>query len=731
VAPKVGASVPPEHAMAASITPQQHRPDHAGVAARTGPPRGVRILLGIVVALFVLWLVWDWNWFKPMVERRVEAATGRGFEIAGDLDVDLGFPTVVQADGLRLGNAEWSQREGDMADIGRLELAIRIAPLLGGRIDLPLVAVDRGRVLLERGEDGVANWQFGDPDEAQQDEPGNLPVVREIRVTEGELKLFEAQYRTDLTLRLHSGEAEPGARAPLLAEGEGHYRGEPFELEGRVDSPLDLQDSERPWRVDVSARAGASRARVRGELAAALQLDAFEVQAELSGQDLAHLYPLLGIALPATPPYTLDGRLGREGQTWRYHDFRGTVGSSDLSGDIDIALAGERPMLTADLESSRLALVDLGGFLGADPGRDSGVGGDGGGAQGADDGDDAGRSGSREARNAAAADGSGDATQDGEQAQPAGRVLPHHEYNLSKLRSMDADVQLTAAEVDAPPLPVRTLDGRLRLENGLATIDPLKLGVAGGDVSAWVTMDATREPIATALKLSVRNLDLPKLFPNAELVRDSAGQIAGDADLQGRGNSVAAMLGSANGDLGLIMGPGRISNLLVELAGLDIAEAIGFLLTEDQVIPVRCAYADFGFEDGVASVRQFVVDTSDTVIFGEGAVDFGSEELDIQLRPQPKDRSLIALRTPLIIGGTLADPSFRPAAGGLILRSIAAAALYAAAPPAALLALIEFGPGEDTGCGPDAGQVPEDGRDDGDGEDDEGGDNAARAGDAG
>ena len=533
---------------------------------------------------------------------------------------------------------------------------------------------------------------------------------RDLRIVDGELRLFEAQYRTDLTLRLRSGDAEDGARAPLLAEGEGRYRGEPFELEGRVDSPLDLQDSAQPYRVDVRARAGASRARVRGALPAALQFDAFQVQAELSGPDLAHLYPLLGIALPATPPYTLDGQLGRDGTTWRYHDFRGTVGSSDLSGDIDIALAGERPLLTADLESSRLALVDLGGFLGAQPGRRSAS------REGA--GSDQAIS---EAGNAGDAGNEPDASAQSQarSTQPAGRILPHHPYNLSKLRSMDADVQLTAAEVDAPPLPIRTLDGRLHLENGLATIDPLRLGVAGGYLSAWVTMDATREPIATALKITVRNLDLPQLFPNAELVRDSAGRIGGNADLQGRGNSVADMLGSADGELGLVMGPGRISNLLVELAGLDIAEAIGFLLTEDQVIPVRCAYADFGFDEGVASVRQFVVDTSDTVIFGEGEVDFGSEALDIQLRPQPKDRSLIALRTPLIIGGTLGDPSFRPAAGGLILRSIAAAALYAAAPPAALLALIEFGPGEDTGCGPGAGEVPAEDRDgDGDGDGD-------------
>ena len=55
---------------------------------------------------------------------------------------------------------------------------------------------------------------------------------------------------------------------------------------------------------------------------------------------------------------------------------------------------------------------------------------------------------------------------------------------------------------------------------------------------------------------------------------------------------------------------------------------------------------------------------------------------------------------PLKIGGSFKDPSLRPEAGPLALRGAAAAALYSIAPPAALLALIETGPGENIDCGP-------------------------------
>jgi hypothetical protein len=69
------------------------------------------------------------------------------------------------------------------------------------------------------------------------------------------------------------------------------------------------------------------------------------------------------------------------------------------------------------------------------------------------------------------------------------------------------------------------------------------------------------------------------------------------------------------------------------------------------------------------------------------------------LRPRPKDRSILSFRTPLQIGGTFKDPSFRPDLKKLGLRGAVALALGTIAPPAALLATIELGPGQDSDCG--------------------------------
>jgi hypothetical protein len=243
------------------------------------------------------------------------------------------------------------------------------------------------------------------------------------------------------------------------------------------------------------------------------------------------------------------------------------------------------------------------------------------------------------------------------------------------------------------------MDARVKLEDGLLRLDPLNFGVAGGDIRSTIRMDARESPIRTRADITARGLDLGGLFPDAEPARDAVGKVGGDVALTGTGNSVAQMLGSANGDVALGMGRGRISNLLMELAGLDIYESLKFLIGKDRQVPIRCAFGDFAVEDGVMNARALAFDTTDTIIVGQGTISLRDETLDLELRPRPKDRSLLSLRSPLVATGTFKNPSFRPDMARVGLRGALALALGSIAPPAALLATLELGPGEDSGCG--------------------------------
>lgn len=619
-------------------------------------------VLAILIAILIA--IWDWNWFKGPVERQVEARTGRSFDIGGNLDVDLGWTPVVSAEEVRFGNASWS-RDPVMASAERAELAIALWPLLRGQVLLPMIRLDHPRVLLETNpKGGVGNWVFGD-------QTGESKVqFRRVDIQRGLLRYLDRPARTDIRVGVSSQRAKSREySAPVAVVGGGLWEGNAFQMQGTAASPLLLRDRDAPYRVDVRASAGATRAHARGTLLDPLRLRGFDLQMMLAGRDMADLYPLLGLAIPSTPPYSLDGRFSREGEVWHYRDFDGRIGDSDMHGDASVDTGGERLYLRADLRSRRLDFDDLAGFVGGAPQTGKGE-----------------TANAEQAREAAS-------------QQASGRMLPDTPYELEKLRAMDADVRLRATRINAPKLPLDDMDAHLLLENGLLRLDPLNFGVADGDIRSRIRMDARTSTIRTHADADLTGLNISKLLPTVELAQNAIGKVGGKVTLEGTGNSIATMLGSSDGAVTVGMGRGRISNLLMEMAGIDLAEIIKFKLGGDKQIPVRCAFADFAVDDGVMTARSLAFDTSDTILIGSGTINLREEKLDVTIRPRPKDRSLLAFRTPLKVDGSFRQPKVHPDLARVGLRGAIALTLASITPPAALLATIETGPGEDSGCG--------------------------------
>lgn len=644
------------------------------MAARLHPwpdfPRRHPVWTTVVAVLAVIILAlafFNWNWVKGPVQRIVSSATGREFRIDGDLDVDY-FPLEIHAEKLFLANARWSD-ETAMARAERLDMRLRFWPLLVGRVTVPYLIADKPFLRLEH-NGTEANWMFGRKTCNPRCEP---PVrVLGLRVREGLLQFREPMLKTSVDVQFESvNPPRQGEPAPLVLRGKGTYRDAPFALKGQVDSPLELQGKPLPYTIDLTATAGPALARVSGTLAEPLQTENVAVDFEMRGPDLAQLYDYVGVVLPKTPPYALKGRLSRQGEQFSYKGFSGTVGDSDLRGDVTVDFRDGRPKLTAMLQSKRIDLDDLAGFIGGTPGTGEG------------------ETASEEQKKEASAQ------------KASGKLLPSKKLELDKLRSMDAEVQFTATHVNSKRLPLEHMRAHLLLDAGKLTLDPLEFGAAGGKLVNVVHLDAREDQARLEMAMKIRKLQLQKLFPKSKAMQDSLGSINGIVELKGRGDSTASILTSSNGDISVIMGQGRMSNLVLEVAGLDIAEALKFLLGKDKEVRMRCAYADFGITDGVATARAAALDTTDTALLLKGSFSFRDEKLDMTLLPKPKDKSPISIRVPIDIGGTFARPTFAPKGGPLILRGAAVAALAAIAPPLALLGLIETGPGKDAACGPD------------------------------
>lgn len=625
----------------------------------------VRTLLGLVaLAVIILIVLWDWNWFKRPIERRVTAQTGREFHIDGNLDVDLGRTLTITVDGLRFANAAWA-RESEMARIKRLQFDLRLWPLLRGKLQIPRIALDQPVLHLQRDGKEQGNWMFDRTD-------SELPEFRNVRVDKGLLTYFEPAHKTDIHVSLDSKAAQAGDAEPaILVDGGGRWNGNAFKVAGSAESPLELRDSDRPYRIDLKATAGATHAHARGALLDPLRFRGMDLQLALAGKNLADLYPLLGVATPDTPPYALDGRLTRDildakRSTWHYDKFIGKVGDSDLGGDVAVTVGGKRPFFKANLTSRRLDFDDLGGFVGKAP-----------------------QAGGREATTPALA-----AQAAREAASP--RLLPSEPYKLDRLRAMDADVRLKARRIDTITLPMDDMDAHLLIDDGVLRLDPLNFGVADGDIHSTIRMDARERTIRTQAKFSARGMTLGKLMPKADLGKTAVGKVRADVAVTTQGNSIAAMAGNANGDADVGMGRGQVSKLLMEFASMDLAGILKIKLTHDQQIPIRCAYGDFTVKDGVMTPHALVFDTTELRLNGDGVIDLGDEHLDLTFKARNKKFSPLSLRSPFYVRGTFKDPSVRPDYVRMGLRAAAAAVLAnIAAPVAALAATTDLGQASD------------------------------------
>ena len=235
----------------------------------------------------------------------------------------------------------------------------------------------------------------------------------------------------------------------------------------------------------------------------------------------------------------------------------------------------------------------------------------------------------------------------------------------------------------------RVNDGRLHLV-------PLLMGAGGGSVRMDVHLvDKPGErPVHGRVKLDITRVSAGKLLQPFEIAEGSSGLISGHGQFQTSGESVAAMMGSLNGEASLTMLDGQLNAKLVELAGLDAGEALLLGLLKEQTVDVNCAYIGGKVRNGKLRIEPGLVDTTDTKFTMDGVIDLGKERIDLKFLAHPKDASVFAARAPLILEGTLKNPNFHPSWGSLLARGAAAIALGAIAPPAALLAFVEPGLGE-------------------------------------
>ena len=600
-----------------------------------------------------------------LLEHPVSAAIGRQIRVGGKLDIRWGAPTEIVVNDLHVANASWGSQK-EMFSAKRLEIAIFARTLLFGPTRIPSIGLDGARLLLETSDKGDANWNFA-PKAAAPKQRGEFPHIGRVAVHQSELDYRNGQTGAQTTLGMTDAELaedggdEAGALKLALA---GQFQGRPLKLDGTFGSIAELRNPTKPYPVSLRGGFGETKLAADGTIAEPLNVAGVDLRLSLEGRKLQELADALGVPFPALPDFRGTSELSGGNGNWALKALTLKTGNSDLDGGLAIDTTAKVPQITAQLTAGNLDLADFKGLYGGKPAH---------------------------------------ATTASKKPADGDRIIPDTPISVQKLPGINVDLAFDATRIKSVSgLPFERVSLGLQIKDGVLVVKPLRFHTADGDVDLNLrfTPFTAKSPPRLGAEIDVKHIDLRKLLRNQDsaLVKKTGGTVGGFIKIDTNGVSLREFLARMNGDAGFFMENGQVSDLLQNLAPIDVLGALGVYASGDKPVPINCLVSRFAISNGVASASTLLLDTDDTQIAGAGDINFASEGLSLSFTPRNKHFTVVSLRSPVDVGGTMAKPDFHIRTGELITRLGAAVGLGIVFPPAALLPLVDTGLGEHNAC---------------------------------
>lgn len=581
--------------------------------------------VAVIVAIVAVLKSMDFNEFKGVIERQIEAETGRDLTIGGNLQLALSTVPLLTVDKVSFANAPNGSRS-QMATLERLEIEVELVPLFSRQVKIKRLVFQGLDLLLERDESGKGNWEVDRPASPPSEdeltfEPIQLVAIRNGRVTYKDRKL-DHQFDLGLVaMDIRSG----GTFVPIAFDADGGFEGTNFEVSGQLPSWRQMLADTGPLPVKLDIKAFGVVARIDGRierLATASGVD-LDVKA-----DIPRWTSLAGfvkdkweISLPVLPSTSFSGRLRDDGPGWSITGLAMKAGKSDLSGRVALSTAGPRPLIEADVTAQILDLTEL-----LPPGDN---------------------------KNRPAA-----------VRAPDGKVFSVEPLSFEGLTAFDMNLALRAGRVETSFLPFATVETKATLMDGQLNVSTLRFSIAEGTASLTGSLAVAAGFTDVDAHFVASGLGVPRLIEAYGGAWAETGHLQGDVSIKARGASIAELMASLNGRGELVLEEARITNESVSLAEADLAKrmfhALNPFTSSKNYTDVRCAVLAATAENGlVVADNGIAAETGEFFVLGSGRLNLKTEEIDVAIKPEGRRdlginlgefASMVRLR------GSLAEP---------------------------------------------------------------------------
>ena len=621
---------------------------------------GIFFVLIVVVFLVVPMFV-DIQKYKPVIEKKVEEATGRSFKIGGNLQLSL-FPWVglVFSD-LHLGNPPGFE-EPDFIRVKFFEARVRLFPLFFKDIQVERFVLEGPRIVLERGNNGRGNWEgIGKLSEEVPSQPPKkkekLPESRtpegfpikaidisEFAITGGNVIWLdhskgERREISDVTLRLRDVSLD----RPIHLAFSARLDDRPLSLEGKV-GPLGKDPGKGAILLDLAVNVMKKLdISLKGRVVDPVTRPRFDLALKVSPFSPRRLAAALKQTFPITTadPEALSlvaFKAHLKGDLQDISVLDGVMVLDESKAGFSIRIKDfSKPDVTFDLKLDR---IDIDRYL----------------------------------------------------------PLPSEDYPGDEKKKI-ARTTPGQKKTDYTPLHTLILDGSIRVEdfkvygatiqgiylkavgkNGQFRLDPLTLNLYQGDISAKGSLDVRQDIPRINVQLHAKGIRVGPLLKDILKKDFLEGILKAEVALHINGDDAESIKRTLNGRGEFFFKEGTIVG--IDLAGMIRNIKAAFASPEKKGQKPRTDFTElhssFVITDGVVNTPNTSLISPFFQIAAAGTANLVEETLDFRLEPKfvtaPEELKNNAkyseLEVPVLVTGAFSSPRFRPDLKGILKKRL-------------------------------------------------------------
>jgi AsmA protein len=627
---------------------------------------GILIVVVIAAALAAPFLI-PTDTYKTKLIALVKDSTGRELKIAGPVNLSILPQLAIEAEGVSFANAPGAQ-DPAMLQLKKLEVRLRVLPLLHGEVELGRFVLDEPQISLEIDKSGKGNWVFRSaapaaaaaPSPAASGGGANAGALSELRLDDVQLNNGKITYRDDRTGQTEEVSAIdmklslPGLDSPFAGEGAATWHDQKLALSIGIAKPrLLLAGKESGFQIRLSgaplvvgfagSMTGVPPAKLDGTID--LTIPSIRGLAQWAGAPLPPGNGLQNLAI--------KGRIAMAGPKISFTDAAVTLDAVTGNGSIAVDLSGARPALKGSLALDKL---DVNPYLPPETA----------------------------AGKPAPAPAAG---------QPPAPAAPQgwsdDPIDLSGLKAADVDFDLKAGGILYRKIEVGDSALDLHIKDGKLAVNLTRLLLYQGQGTGKVALDGSGAVPQLSIGMAMSGVQLQPLLIAAAGTDRMSGTAKLNFDVAGSGKSQRAIISALGGKGAIEVSNGQIKGVnLIALAKNATSSLTG--VSGNDATNFGALTGTFTIANGIVKNDDLKLTSDLTPVAGAGTVNLPNRTVDYRVTVSLAG----AIPVPVLVTGPWDNLSYRP---DLVGAATGLATGVAKAPGELLKSLRSLGPGSGGG----------------------------------